>query len=151
MDQVLSILNTQLTTFITDPADRPMTASMINNYVKQRLLPPPEKKKYSREQVTRLVMIAILKQVLSIAQVAELLNLLDRQYNADAEQIYQVFCDSLEQQFAGLTGERSFEKSVASANEADDILHLALISFLSRFEAATRLTDRCRADTIVNP
>ena len=48
-------------------ADGPwLTPSMVNNYVKQRLVAPPVKKLYGREQVARLLVICIFKQFLSM-------------------------------------------------------------------------------------
>lgn len=43
MDQVLGVIDKQLSVYYRDPTDRVMTASMVNNYVKQQLLPPPVK------------------------------------------------------------------------------------------------------------
>ena len=49
-----------------------LTPSMVNNYVKQGLLDPPAKRLYNREQIARLLVICIFKQVLSIDAVARL-------------------------------------------------------------------------------
>ena len=49
MDQVITLMDKQLTPFTTDGSDKLLTPSMINNYVKDEVLPRPVKKKYSRE------------------------------------------------------------------------------------------------------
>ena len=60
MDQVLLILEEALQPLLPQPdmpnkagkiskAERPLTASMINNYVKQGLIEPPQKKRYRSE------------------------------------------------------------------------------------------------------
>ena len=45
---------------------------MINNYVKLGLIPPPVKKKYSREHLSRLTAICILKSLLPIPVISYL-------------------------------------------------------------------------------
>jgi hypothetical protein len=45
----------------------------VNNYVKQRLLPPPVNKKYSRKHLALLIMICTFKQSLSMAAVSKML------------------------------------------------------------------------------
>lgn len=48
MDQVITFLNKQLELFTMD-GERLLTPSMINNYVKDGVLPRPVQKKYGRE------------------------------------------------------------------------------------------------------
>ncbi len=151
MDQVLSVIDKQLSVYYQDPTDRVMTASMVNNYVKQRLLPPPDKKKYRREQVTRLVMIGILKQVLSIAQIGKLLDLLFEENDGDDERLYNQFRDSLHQHFEHLRIMN--ENKTINSTTFDDVGHIldfALISFLARFEAASQL-DRLALESEEHP
>lgn len=45
-DQVVSVLNEAVGPFYPQ-GETPVTATMVNNYVKMKLLAPPEKKKYS--------------------------------------------------------------------------------------------------------
>ena len=65
-DQVVSVLNEAVSPFYPH-GETPVTATMVNNYVKMKLLSPPEKKKYSTEQIACLYVIFLLKQVLSIS------------------------------------------------------------------------------------
>ena len=44
MDQVLAYLSRQLSVFKIDPEDNIITSSMINNYVKFGIVPPPRKR-----------------------------------------------------------------------------------------------------------
>ena len=54
MDQVMVLMERYLALF-SDGKDKLITPSMINNYVKLGLIPPPVKKKYSREHLARLM------------------------------------------------------------------------------------------------
>ena len=46
---------------------------MINNYVKNGLIPHPDKKKYTKEHLAGLMAVCMLKQVLSIQDIKTLL------------------------------------------------------------------------------
>ena len=72
MDQVITFLNKLLAPFAAEN-ERPLTSSMINNYVKDEVLPRPNKKKYSRDHLAMLVMIYILKSILSLPEIHEII------------------------------------------------------------------------------
>ncbi len=72
MDQVIVLVNKYLA-ILENGEERVLTPSMINNYVKQKTLPPPIKKRYSRVHVAYLIMICILKQSLSISMIQKIL------------------------------------------------------------------------------
>ena len=55
MDQVLTYLNRQLALY--DGTANPLTASMINNYVKDGVLERPQKKKSSRDHLALLYLL----------------------------------------------------------------------------------------------
>ena len=46
---------------------------MINNYVKLKVLPPPVKKRYTRDHLCQLILICLLKQVLSLPEIQRLI------------------------------------------------------------------------------
>ena len=48
MDQVTTFMEAQLSSTKRYPEDKILTKTMINNYTKNNLLPPPVKKKYSK-------------------------------------------------------------------------------------------------------
>lgn len=72
MDQVVTFLNRQLEPFSTGD-ERLLTPSMVNNYVKDGVLPRPEKKKYSRTHLAMLTIICSLKSVLSLPEISAML------------------------------------------------------------------------------
>ncbi len=84
-------------------ADKVMTKTMINNYAKNDLLPPPVKKKYSREHVLVLIFIYYYKGILSISDIQTLLapvtdNFFQKDEGFDIEKIYEeVFSMKAEQ------------------------------------------------------
>lgn len=80
MDQVITFMEKKLHPTKRNEDDPILTKTMINNYVKNRLLPPPEKKKYSKEHILTLVFIYYFKSVLSISDIQNILNPLTDRY-----------------------------------------------------------------------
>lgn len=74
MDQVIQFLDKQLYIFQTSTMDKQITPSMINNYVKGEVLPSPISKKYNKEHLALIEEICTLKQVLSIAEVKQIID-----------------------------------------------------------------------------
>lgn len=86
MDQVILYLKDCMGFFERDEKTSLLTNSMINNYVKNDVLPHPEKKKYSKEHLGALLAVCMLKQVLSLQDIKTLLG--ERSPNA---QLYESF------------------------------------------------------------
>lgn len=74
MDQVIVLLNGYLSIFCEiSNDDKLITATMIHNYVKQKIIPAPIKKKYSKMHLAYLIMVCILKQTLSIPMISKMI------------------------------------------------------------------------------
>ena len=87
MDQVTTFMDSQLASTKRYEDDKILTKTMINNYAKNNLLPPPNKKKYSKEHVLALLFIYYFKNILSISDIQNILNPLTEKYfgNTDPE------------------------------------------------------------------
>ena len=74
MDQVV-LLMTRYLAFPpqTEEDEKVITASIVNNYVRMKIMPPPVKKRYNRVHLAYLLMICTLKQSLSIASIQRLM------------------------------------------------------------------------------
>jgi len=99
MDQVLSFLDDKLdyTRRNTDSGEEKIfTKTMINNYAKNDLLPPPIKKKYSKEHIMTLIFIYYFKNFLSINDVYTLINpITDKYFKEDGSIRYDEFYDEI--------------------------------------------------------
>lgn len=80
MDQVTTFMETKLEGSRRYEDDKIMTKTMINNYTKNKLLPPSHKKKYNRKHVLMLIMIYYLKNMMSISDIQHLLSPLSNEY-----------------------------------------------------------------------
>ncbi len=96
MDQVTGLLDNYLSFMrhSTDTKEKIVTPSIINNYVKQGMIPPPSKKKYSKEHLAKLVILCSLKQVMPLSSLGTILDGLLK--ITDLETVYNSFCDDFE-------------------------------------------------------
>ena len=88
LDQVLLYVN-QICPPTSPDKEKGLTASMVNNYVKHGYLTKPDKKKYQRKQIARLIAITTLESVFSIQEIAQTLNTLQTETNS--EELYNAF------------------------------------------------------------
>ena len=81
MDQVTTLMESRLKNTTRYPEeDKILTKTMINNYTKNHLLPPPLKKKYSREHVMILIFIYYYKGFMSISDIQTVLQPITERY-----------------------------------------------------------------------
>ena len=130
MDQVLSLVGRYL------PAgeDKGLTASMVNNYVKQKVLPPPVNKRYGRGHLAALLMLCTLKSVMPISAVQQLFESwggadgLEQLY-ADFRQLYSQVNSAVAARLGLLPGEdaRRVLLSSALASQAAQSLAMELL------------------------
>lgn len=74
MDQVTTFIDQSLNSYKRNDEDKILTKTMINNYTKAKIFPPPVKKKYTRIHIMLLVIIYHLKSILSIHDIGILLS-----------------------------------------------------------------------------
>lgn len=65
-----------------------LTPSMVNNYVKLGLVAPPHKRLYGREQIARLIVVCLFKQVLNISAISTLFRIQKMTYMTDVAYDY---------------------------------------------------------------
>lgn len=86
VDQITTFLTRHLAKTIRFEDDKIMTETMINNYTKNHLLPPPDKKKYSRDHILLMIFIYYFKNFLPISDIKTILGpLTDKYFHKDAD------------------------------------------------------------------
>lgn len=126
LDQVIALVNQYLGFFVYDPAEEKLlTPSMVNNYVKSRLIPPPVRKKYGRKHIALLLMICTFKQSVSMAAMSNILpgddEELIRQEYARFTVSYQRISRYVVQQ-AKASAEPIFDTSIDTGTEVSDLV-----------------------------
>ena len=132
MDQVLEILSKNA--IFLDKEEK-LTSAMVNNYIKEGLLPRAKGKKYSKQHVALLTLISRLKQVLSVKEISSVMDLFGKedvpqdQYGALYDNIYVEFEKILKKEI------ESVQKKIEQVNEKDInflILDLAISSYVQK-------------------
>ena len=143
MDQLTTFMEKRLSNTRRHSDDKIMTKTMINNYTKNDLLPPPERKKYGRDHIMMLLFIYYFKNILSMSDIKKLLTPLSRNYfNGSGElkfsEIYdEMFEMSLSQRedlkkFVEEQADIVMQTCKGAKKENEDFLHLfAFICALS--------------------
>ena len=85
MDQVTTFMEDRLGHARRSKGEKIMTKTMINNYAKNKLLPSPEKKKYSRDHILVLLYIYYFKGILSLQDIQSVLTPLTDRYFGQAD------------------------------------------------------------------
>ena len=80
MDQITTFMENKLNGNKRNANDKILTKTMINNYSKNDLLPPSNKKKYSKDHIILLIYIYYLKNFLSINDIQNLLTPMNEHY-----------------------------------------------------------------------
>ncbi len=140
MDQVTTFMDSSLKDSKRYDSDKILTKTMINNYAKNDLLPPPLKKKYSKEHILVLIFIYYLKNILSINDIQTLLSPLTSKYFTSSdgltlEDIYKEVFHLEETQILSLEKDvyRKFQKAnqMFPEEEEEDREFLCIFSFIS--------------------
>ena len=96
MDQVIALLSHYLDFIPSDKsAERPITPTTINNYVRLKVMPAPVKRKYYREHIAYLIVIFTLKQSVSISSVQKVIPA-DLTHE-EVQQFYEHYVDTVHQ------------------------------------------------------
>jgi len=87
MDQITTFMDAKLASGKRHPEDKILTKTMINNYTKNNLIPPPVKKKYSKDHLLLLIFVYYLKDFLSISDIETLLKPLIADHFGEGKEI----------------------------------------------------------------
>lgn len=135
-DQAVEALNRYagpLLGFDDEPA---ITAAMINNYVKQQLLPAPVKKRYGREHLAYLYAICLLKRVFTFSEIQGMLDIQTRTYPFAVA--YDYFCVELEKALQATFSTRDFSEpsSASRVTLESELVRTAAVSIAHKLFTA---------------
>ena len=132
MDQLIALLDEYLAPFQIPGEESPITAAMVNNYVKQKVIMPPKNKKYSRKHLMYLIVVGVLKNVLSISDIAALINMQIGLFSLGKS--FNFFAIELENALNVTFGTRDFAEanSVRERSPLSKLIRSALLSFANK-------------------
>ena len=145
MDQVTSFLDTRLrSTTRNKEEDKVLTKTMINNYAKNDLLPPPIKKKYNKDHMITLLIIYYFKYFLSISDIETIVRPLNETYFGKEDSIslvdiYEVLREQEEKQNIAVIDDIKEKYETAAGlfetSDEDEKEVLTMFSFISLLSA----------------
>ena len=139
MDQVTTFIEEQLKRTKRYEEDKILTKTMINNYAKNNLLPPPVKKKYSKEHVLVMIFIYYFKNILSIKDIESVLTPItektfDKEESLDMTSVYEEICQMEKSRIDDLKKDvtNSYELAMDSFSELppEEKEYLQLFAFI---------------------
>lgn len=144
MDQVTTFMDEHLSDSKRHADDKILTKTMINNYTKNNLLPPPVKKKYSKDHLYILAFIYYFKSLLCIGDIQKLLNPLTESFfqtdsTPDMDAIYKEVYNICKAQVGDISADVVSKAKLADQtfkgmpdSEEKDFLHMfSLVALLS--------------------
>ncbi|HHZ12261.1 MAG TPA: DUF1836 domain-containing protein [Acholeplasmataceae bacterium] len=143
MEQLLSFLNENLQFFKRYPEDQMLTKAMINNYSKNEISPPPQKKLYRKLHIMAYALIYQFKQLISLNDMKHITAKIA--HTAELEQTYRVFLKEQKRAFSKLP--ELAEEVIKKAEELDVkdqklILPLLLAQTLAKAQAEILFSQR---------
>ncbi|MGN0968699.1 MAG: DUF1836 domain-containing protein [Oscillospiraceae bacterium] len=115
MDQLISYMPRQLIRF---EESENLTSAMVNNYIKDGLLPRAEGKRYGQTHLAYLTAICALKQVLSVKEMKTLIS--SGTAGREPERLYSHFCGELDRAL------NETAEGLDAETEQEDLARLAL-------------------------
>ena len=94
LDQLLTYIEGHLRPLVA-PDEKLLTASMVNNYVKQRIVPAPKQKRYTADHVALFTVICLMKRTFSMDDIHSLLRISAATH--DISHAYDFFCEAVEE------------------------------------------------------
>ena len=144
MDQITTFMDEHLASSKRFEEDKILTKTMINNYTKNALLPPSNKKKYSKEHMILLIFIYYFKNFLTISDIKSILKPISSSFfdNKDGLNLDDVYREIFDIQLGNIDSQvrdviRKLKKSGETFQDVEDeeerkrLTDFAFISMLS--------------------
>ena len=139
MDQVTGFMERNLDPIKRHHDDKALTKTMINNYAKNKLLPPPDKKRYNRDHMLVLLFIYYYKGMLQLNDIEALLKPLNDKYFGGKSSIS--LTDIYDEVFTMEAAEKS-----RIFNEVEEMNRISLRSFSAEDPKFRNLSDEDREE-----
>lgn len=121
MDQITTFMDDHLKSSKRFEDDKILTKTMINNYSKNNLLPPSEKKKYSPEHMVLLLFIYYFKNFLSINDIQSILAPITKRFfrSENGRNLNTVYEEIFQRQYENIDFEvRDMIRKLRDSNKA---------------------------------
>ena len=140
MDQVISYMPRQLIHFDEGEA---LTSAMVNNYIKDGLVPRADGKRYGPVHLGYLTAVCALKKILSVRDTGALIAA-GQARNKTSQELYAYFCSALDRALSETA--QSIDENASQEDLPRLALDLALRSYANQL-ACARILDILQPDS----
>lgn len=134
MEQLLSLIDSNMGAFFHEVGELPLTKSMINNYVKAGFVDAPVNKKYSRKSIVMVIVIYIMKTCYSPDDINKLINMGMEINHQNYELTYERFCTAIENAVKNVfSGEINVKYEFIVGRENKYLMENFALSFACRY------------------
>lgn len=114
IEQVIGYIDSIFAPLEIDEKGRILTPYMVNNYVKQGIVPQTVKKKYSKQHIAYLIIVYIAKQIFSIEEIGKMIEIQTKTF--DIETAYNYMCDEMEMIFHSVFSQKTIPEDTTKTN-----------------------------------
>ncbi len=140
MDQVIIFINTHIDALNIADGDKPITASMVNNYVKNSIVKAPIKKHYKKYHVAFLIVVSILKKSFSLSEISKMIEVQTNMKKSDLEIAYDTFAYYFEKSLHDIIEKGHFDESDNSEelhrHLLISVIHTTVLKIYTQIELA---------------
>ena len=131
-DQVITYLENLVKVINIEGDEKIITPTMINNYVKQKVVSPPKDKKYNEKHLAYLIVVCLLKQAFTLQEICELINI--QIESCPIEVAYDYFCEDVEQAIKAVFSTRDFSypTSTGTTTNESEILRSTVMAVANK-------------------
>ncbi len=147
VDQMVSYIERHLSVLDVEEEGHFITASMINNYVKMKLIPAPVKKRYGVRQLARLMVVCSLKRDFSISELSAMIGMELAKF--ENRVIYNLFCDEMERTIRHVFLGETIAAPGPSSEEA--ILRAVMTAFANKLYAHCIIRSQTKGEMLKLP
>lgn len=140
-DQVIIYLENLISVLNMGNEEKLLTPTMINNYVKQKVVSPPKDKKYNEKHIAYLIVVCVLKQVFSLQEICTLINLQIEKCPIDVA--YDYFCTEFEEALkaAFSTRDFSYKDSASKISKESEIIRSGVMAVTHKLYIQKQIKD----------
>ncbi|MCR1951125.1 DUF1836 domain-containing protein [Clostridium sp. DSM 100503] len=131
-DQVIVYIEDVLKEININNEEKLLTPTMLNNYVKQKVVYPPKDKRYDEKHLAYLIVVCTLKQVFTLQEICYLIR---KQIDTcPIEEAYDFFCVELEKALKSVFTTRDFSEpsSARKVTIESEIVRSMVMAFANK-------------------
>ena len=115
-------------------ADVPLSKTMVNNYIKDEIIFPPNKKRYSREHLMLIILLKILKPVLPMSIIKDYLGPISENAKSDNPEELNLVYDEIKKLYQEvLLISEDNDKNLRELRKSDKALPLIYSFYINAF------------------